>query len=218
MRVETNSFQVLGEDHVNDSSQSRSNTNTIYFPLVSHKHYLSNFTVAEVNCQGVIELIVTSISETVALIDDIVKCRQAIGLGCEWASSGGTRRSIGSETGGFPVFTIVHGKVKPGKKQSTQKSRIWEKVAYMMSSVSHSIWHPLWEEQLAAVATVAKPAIATTLETMNLDMVNCMFRHCSILSRAEHYMWRSGSEAHLSRGNIRLRMQNLSISKSLYTF
>ena len=135
-------------------------------------------------------LIVASIVVTVALRDDIVECRQAIGLRSEWTSSRGSSPPPGGETGVLPVSAIVHGKVKPGKKQSTQQSCIWEKIAYTLLSDSQLL-HPLWEEQLAAVATLARLVTTTTLETINL--VNCMVKDSGIPSQiSEHSMLRSG--------------------------
>ena len=81
---------------------------------------LSNFTVAEVNCQGVVGLIVTSIIVTVALRDYIIKCSQAVDLRVEGTGGGGTSPSPGGETGVLPVTAIVTGKFQPGKQQSTQ--------------------------------------------------------------------------------------------------
>ena len=76
---------------------------------------LSNFTIAEVNRQGVIILIVASIIVPVALSDDIIKCRQAIGLRFKWTSSRCSGLSPSDKARVLPIVTIANSKVNPGK-------------------------------------------------------------------------------------------------------
>ena len=145
-----------------------------------HKHYLCNLTVAEVNCQGVIILIVTSIIVTVALRDDIVKCCQAIDLRGKGTSGRGTGPSPGGKTGVLPVTTIVGGKWVPAR---FKYCRILVQITHTLLAVSQLL-HPLWGEQLAAAAKVARPAAATTLVTINL--VKCIVERRGILLENEH--------------------------------
>ena len=58
----------------------------------------------------------------------------------------------------------------------------------MLSSDSQ-VLHPLCSEQVAAFATVARPATKRTVETINLDLINCMAGRC--VSQTEHYVSRS---------------------------
>ena len=131
---------------------------------------LSNFTVAEVNCQGVVGLIVTSIIVTVALRDDIIKCSQAIDLRVEGTGGSGIPRW---RNRGFSSCRNSYWQIPAWKETiNSKQGRIREMVAYTLPLDSQSL-HPLREEQLAAVATVARPAITIT-EAINL--VNCMVK------------------------------------------